>query len=106
MSGVVDEESKPATADARIPMDLEQASVPQGVVHVIAERCKECNFCINYCPVDVLVYSEDINSRGYHYPVTAEGKESACVLCKFCDLICPELAIHTTEAGETERGKD
>ena len=102
---IVDEQSKPA-AVARTPMDLEQASVPLGVVHVIAERCKECNFCINYCPTEVLVYSEDINSRGYHYPVIAEGKESACVLCKFCDLICPELAIHTTGPDDTERGEN
>jgi ferredoxin len=81
-------------------MDLDQASVPSGRVHIIAERCKECSYCIVYCPAEVLVYSEDINSRGYHYPMIAEGKESACVLCKFCDLICPELAIHTTEDGD------
>jgi formate hydrogenlyase subunit 6/NADH:ubiquinone oxidoreductase subunit I len=30
----------------------------------------------------------------------AEGKESDCVHCRFCDLICPELAIFTTEAGD------
>ena len=87
-------------------MDLGQASTPQGVVHVITERCKECNFCINYCPAEVLEYSEEINPRGYHYPVVAEGKESACVLCKFCDLVCPELAIHTTEAGAEKGDKD
>ena len=85
-------------------MDLDQAGVPQGVVHVIAERCKECNFCINYCPAEVLAYSDDINSRGYHYPVVVDGKATACVLCKFCDLICPELAIHTTEFIEPDGG--
>jgi len=81
-------------------MDLPLAQVPQGRVHVIAERCKECNFCITYCPTDVLAYSEDINAKGYHYPVVAEGKESACVHCRFCDLICPELAIYTTEVAD------
>lgn len=82
---------------ARQPMDLASAKVPVGQVHVIAERCKQCNFCINYCPTHVLEYSTDINAKGYHYPVVAKGKESACVHCKFCDLICPELAIYTTE---------
>ena len=81
-------------------MDLHLAQVPEGRVHVIAERCKQCDFCITYCPADVLAYSEDINAKGYHYPLVAAGKESACILCKFCDLICPELAIYTTDAGD------
>ena len=83
---------------ARQPMDLARAGVAGGDVHIITERCKECSYCILYCPEQVLVYSSEINSRGYHYPEIAEGKETACVLCKFCDLICPELAIHTTPA--------
>lgn len=83
-------------------MDLPLAQVPLGRVHVIVERCKECGFCIDYCPTQVLVYSEDINEKGYHYPMVAEGKESACVHCRFCDLICPELAIYTTEAKAEE----
>lgn len=102
---VTDDVTKSIAGVARKPMDLDRADVPQGVVHVNAERCKECNMCIVYCPADVLVYSEDTNSKGYHYPVIAEGKSSACVRCEFCDLICPELAIHTTEAGDTDRGE-
>lgn len=83
----------------RQPMDLAAAKVPVGQVHVIVERCKQCNFCINYCPTKVLEYSTDINAKGYHYPIVAAGKESACVHCRFCDLICPELAIFTTEVS-------
>ncbi len=86
----------------RQPMDLPLAQVPLGRVHVIAERCKQCNFCIDYCPTDVLIYSDDINAKGYHYPIVAEGKESACVDCRFCDLICPEMAIYTTEISDGE----
>ncbi len=87
----------------RQPMDLRLAQVPVGRVHVIAERCKECSFCINYCPTQVLVYSEEINEKGYHYPIVAEGKEQSCVHCKFCDLICPELAIYTTQVSDEEK---
>ena len=84
----------------RQPIDLASAQVPVGRVHVIAERCKQCDFCITYCPTEVLEYSEDINAKGYHYPVVANGKEEACVHCRFCDLICPELAIYTTAEGD------
>jgi len=88
----------------RQPIDLASAKVPVGRVHVIAERCKQCDFCINYCPTNVLEYSDNINAKGYHYPVVAKGKEMSCVHCKFCDLICPELAIFTSEleAGDGE----
>lgn len=89
----------------RQPMDLPLAQVPRGLVHVIVERCKECSFCITYCPTDVLIYSDDINAKGYHYPIVAEGKDSSCVHCRFCDLICPELAIYTTEVAEEEVSK-
>ena len=88
----------------RQPMDLASAKVPRGRVHVIAERCKQCNFCIDLCPVQVLEYSAEINARGYHFPVIADGKERACIHCRFCDLICPELAIFTTEeTGDDDR---
>ncbi|MDH3747888.1 MAG: 4Fe-4S dicluster domain-containing protein [Gammaproteobacteria bacterium] len=96
-----------STANAeRQPMDLSLAQVPQGRVHVIAERCKQCNFCIDYCPTDVLMYSDDINAKGYHYPIVAAGKETACIHCRFCDLICPELAIYTTEVTTETSGGD
>ena len=101
--------TRSAPTVAREPIDLSLAQVPQGRVHVIVERCKQCDFCIKYCPTEVLTYSEDINAKGYHYPIVAEGKESACVNCRFCDLICPELAIYTTEitdGNDTEQASD
>ena len=103
MASVEEGLTKPVGNAGRQPMDLPLAQVPQGQVHIIAERCKECGFCIRYCPTDVLVYSEAVNAKGYHYPTVAEGKESACVHCRFCDLICPELAIYTTESTDEEQ---
>ncbi len=83
----------------RKPLDqtAEQFVVPRGQVFVISERCKACTFCIEFCPEDVLVESDDINAKGYHYAVVAEGKEDACVNCRFCTLVCPEFAIYTEE---------
>ena len=78
-------------------MDLDRARTPRGSVHVIPERCKECGFCVGYCPEDVLAFSSDSNAKGYNFPVIAPGQEDACVHCGFCNLICPELAIYTVE---------
>lgn len=81
----------------RKPLDSERVSVPTGQVYVIAERCKGCRFCIEFCPEQVLAESDGINAKGYHYPVVAPDKESACVNCAFCKLVCPEFAIYTEE---------
>ena len=81
----------------RKPLDSDQVSVPAGQVFVIAERCKGCRFCIEFCPEQVLAESTAINAKGYHYPVMAPEKEDACINCAFCKLVCPEFAIYTEE---------
>ncbi len=86
----------------RQPIDLADAHVPKGQVYVIPERCKGCDFCIRFCPKEVLVASTEMNAKGYHYPVVAQGKEDDCIHCQFCDLICPEMAIFTAEVEREE----
>ena len=81
----------------RRPMDLDRARIPVGQVHVIPARCKECGFCVGFCPEQVLAFSVDTNAKGYHYPEIAPDKQGACVHCGFCNLVCPELAIFTVE---------
>ena len=80
---------------ARVPIDLETVTTPRGEVYIIPERCKGCELCVEFCPEDVLYNSPQTNSKGYHYPDIAEGKEASCVHCEFCSLVCPEFAIYT-----------
>jgi len=84
-------------APRRKPMDLAYAKVPQGQVYVIPERCKECRFCVQFCPQGMLAFSTEINAKGYHYPVITQGREKDCIHCGFCNLVCPEFAIFTEE---------
>jgi NAD-dependent dihydropyrimidine dehydrogenase PreA subunit len=95
-----------STTLARRPLDLEfeQFRVPRGQIFIIPNRCKDCQFCIEFCPADVLERSSQINAKGYHYPVVAEGKEEGCVNCRFCMLVCPEFAIYSSEVQEGTRG--
>lgn len=81
----------------RLPLDLETLKTPRGAVYIIPSRCKGCRFCIEFCPQDVLIETKAINAKGYRYPVVAKGKESACIHCDFCGMVCPEMAIYTEE---------
>jgi 2-oxoglutarate ferredoxin oxidoreductase subunit delta len=81
----------------REPLDKDKIKIPRGRIFIIPERCKQCDFCIEFCPRDVLEESKEINTKGYHYPKIKEGAESKCVNCEFCLLICPEFAIYTEE---------
>ena len=85
---------------SRQPLDKATVSIPLGRIYIIPERCKGCRFCIDFCPRDVLVETSEMNSRGYHYPVVAEGKEEECIACQFCSILCPEFAIYTEEVSE------
>ncbi len=84
----------------REPLNLAAFPVAQGQVYVITVRCKGCDFCIEFCPKDVLKASEATNKKGYHYPVVVAGKENECAHCEFCTLVCPEFAIFTEERTE------
>jgi 2-oxoglutarate ferredoxin oxidoreductase subunit delta len=89
---------KPMKAFARVPLDLAQVAIPRGQVYLIPERCKGCRLCVEFCPQDVLQESAHKNAKGYRYPAVAPGKETACVHCEFCSLVCPEFAIYTLPA--------
>ncbi len=84
----------------RTPLNLDRMIVPRGKVFLIPNRCKGCNICIQFCPMQVLQESTQQNSKGYHYPELVTGKETACVHCQFCMLVCPEFAIYTESDEE------
>ncbi len=75
----------------RTPLDTHRIEQVRGSVVIVAERCKGCGFCVEYCPRDVLAMSEQFNRKGYHPPKVVRSGE--CVNCNLCEAICPEFAI-------------
>ena len=80
----------------RTPLDQQTVEASRGKVVIIADRCKGCEFCVVYCPRDVLGISKSFNVKGYHPPEVVD--ESQCVNCHFCEIICPDFAIFSVEA--------
>lgn len=82
----------------RRPLDEGTVLVEHGKVRIIADRCKGCGFCIEFCPLDVLALSEEYNVKGYHPPFLAQPE--LCVRCGLCEMICPEFAVYVLRDEE------
>ncbi len=83
----------------RRPLDADRVRPPHGEVLILADRCKGCEFCVEFCPKDVLAMSKDFNRKGYHPPEVV--KSGVCMACNLCETICPEFAIFTTTTPES-----
>jgi len=77
----------------RLPLDAEKQVIPVGELFIVADRCKGCGFCIEFCPNGVLVESIEFNRKGYHPPEIRRQME--CNHCGICEVICPEFAIYS-----------
>lgn len=85
------------TAFWRRPLDADRVRAPRGEVFILVDRCKGCEFCVEYCPRDVLVLADSFNRKGYHPPRVVRPAE--CVDCGLCEMICPEFAIFSVALG-------
>ena len=84
----------------RQPIVPKPVDVPQGTVYIIAEECKGCRLCIDFCPRGILALSTETNSKGHNYPVVT--KEGECANCQMCYLICSEFAIFSVPITESQ----
>ena len=79
----------------RVPIDKPVRH--RGKVHVIESRCKECEFCVTFCPEEVLEISARYTARGYRPAQVKKDKADDCIACRFCEDVCPEYAIYVVE---------
>ncbi len=84
---------------SKVP-DVERVPVPDGELCIIADWCKGCGFCVEFCPRHVLVSSEAFNRKGYHPPKVVNPE--SCKNCDLCEMICPDFAIFTVGAPGAE----
>lgn len=54
-------------------------------------RCKECLYCMTFCPKKVFEPGDELNGNGYYTPKVA--RQESCVACAICARSCPEGAI-------------
>ena len=87
-------------SQSRRPPDFVPVTVPRGDVLILADRCKGCGFCVEYCPKDVLVLSQGFNRKGYPPPEAV--KQGECVNCNLCEMICPDFAIFSLPSDGAE----
>jgi len=60
-------------------------------IKIDKEKCKECSFCISFCPVKNIKISSKFNKKGYHYAEVIDEKR--CTGCGICFQMCPDLCV-------------
>ncbi len=67
-------------------------------INIDRDLCTGCRICITFCPKDVLDDSDDLNQYGNYFPEVVAKEE--CIVCRRCELYCPDFAIEV----EVEEG--
>jgi len=60
--------------------------------------CKGCQLCVDQCPQAVYEPGQRRNAKGYRLPEVV--RPEACVACRLCEMLCPDLAITVKEAQD------
>ncbi len=70
-------------------------------VGVDFELCNGCMKCVSVCPTKVFAPYLHNKSR-----IVDPVRESECILCLACELVCPTEALHVVRSGGSEETLD
>lgn len=45
------------------------------LVKIDFDRCKECHYCVKFCPKKIIAAGDKINKQGYYTPVIENMEE-------------------------------
>ena len=73
----------------------------KGMIFINRELCKGCGYCIDTCPLGVIVVEDGFNKKGFS-PASPAYLEK-CTGCCMCARMCPEISIEVyREENEEE----
>ncbi|MFV0439333.1 MAG: ferredoxin family protein [Desulfopila sp.] len=67
-------------------------------IEINDDWCKGCAICVTFCPKQVL----ELNQVGKAIAARPED----CIVCKMCELRCPDLAITVLTTQEEDNGEN
>ena len=60
---------------------MERRQEERNQVKIDFERCKECGYCIKFCPKGVLSKGSHANKKGYYPPVAGAAATGTTAWC-------------------------
>jgi 2-oxoglutarate ferredoxin oxidoreductase subunit delta len=85
----------------RKPFDQEEKATKHGRVLIDTDRCKGCDFCVEFCPRGALVMSKELGPKGYYLAEVAD--DTLCLNCGLCEILCPEFGIQLAPSDNDDR---